>query len=83
MKIVIEKKAAKYIERLNDPAKTSIIEALKGLAVEPPQGDIKKLQGKETAYRLRIGGYRILYKDKISCIAVYKIAPRGQAYKES
>ena len=83
MKVVIDKQAAKYILRLNEPVKSRIITALHGLANEPPQGDIKKLQGQETAYRLRIGNYRILFKDKVTCIAVYKIAPRGQAYKET
>ena len=83
MNVVLEKKAAKYLERLNEPIKGNIIAALKKLAKEPPQGDIKKLQGQETAYRLRIGDYRILFKDKITSIAVYKIAPRGQAYKEN
>ena len=82
MNVVLEKKAAKYLERLNEPVKSTIIKALRNLAKEPPLGDIKKLQGQETAYRLRIGDYRILYKDKITFIAVYKIAPRGQAYKE-
>jgi len=83
MEVVLEKKAAKYLERLNEPMKSRIITALDGLADEPPHGDINKLQGQEAAYRLRVGSYRILFKDKISCIAVYKIAPRGQAYKET
>jgi len=83
MKVVLERKAAKYLERLNEPVKSSIIEALKDLANDPPKGDIKKLQGQETAYRMRKGGYRILFKDKATCIAVYKIAPRGQSYKET
>lgn len=83
MEVVLEKKAAKYLEQLNEPVKSRIISALNGLANEPPQGDINKLQGQEAAYRLRVGSYRILFKDKITCIAVYKIAPRGQAYKET
>jgi mRNA interferase RelE/StbE len=83
MKVVLEKKVAKYLERLNEPIKSNIIAALGKLAQEPPQGDIKKLQGQETAYRLRIGNYRILFKDKVTCIAVYKIGPRGQIYKEN
>jgi len=83
MKVVLEKKAAKYLERLNEPVKSNIIAALKKLAAEPPQGDIKKLQGQETAYRVRVGNYRILYKEKITFMAVYNIAPRGQAYKET
>ncbi|MDR0321424.1 MAG: type II toxin-antitoxin system RelE/ParE family toxin [Treponema sp.] len=83
MRVVLEKKVVKYLERLNEPMKGRIIRALIRLANEPPQGDIKKLQGQEAAYRVRIGDYRILFKDKISCIAVYEIGPRGQIYKEN
>ena len=79
----MEKKAAKYLERLNEPIKSHIIAALRSLANEPPKGDITRLQGQEAAYRLRIGDYRILYKDKVTCIAVCKIGPRGQVYKEN
>ena len=64
MNVVLEKKVAKYLERLNEPIKGKIITALRKLAMEPPH-------------------YRILFKDKITFIAVYKIAPRGQAYKET
>jgi mRNA interferase RelE/StbE len=83
MKVVLEKQAAKYLERLNEPIKSHIIAALDNLANKPLKGDIKKLQGQETAYRLRVGNYRILFKDKITCFAVYKIGPRGQIYKEN
>jgi mRNA interferase RelE/StbE len=83
MKVVLEKQAAKYLESLDAVMKRRITEALKNLADEPPAGDIKRLQGQEAAYRLRIGNYRILFKDKVTCIAVYKIGPRGQIYKES
>ena len=82
MKVVLEKRAAKYLESLDENIRRRIIEALKKLQKVPPSGDIVKLQGQETAYRLRVGGYRVLFKDKITCLAVYKIAPRGQAYKE-
>lgn len=42
MKVLLEKKAAKYLERLNEPVKSKISNALEGLSFEPPQGDIKK-----------------------------------------
>ena len=66
MKVVLEKKAVKYLESLDANMRRRIKEALKNLEKEPPAGDIVKLQGQEIAYRLRIGGYRVLYKDKIT-----------------
>ena len=81
MKVVLERKAAKYLERLNEPVKSNIGNALGGLTFEPVQGDIKKLHGCDD-YRLRAGKYRILYRIENDTIIVTNIAPRGQAYKE-
>jgi hypothetical protein len=44
MRVVLEKKAGKHLERLNEPVKSNIGNALDGLTFEPVQGDVKKLQ---------------------------------------
>ena len=44
MNVVLDRNAAKKLERTNEPLKSRIVEALNGLSNEPPQGDIKKLQ---------------------------------------
>jgi mRNA interferase RelE/StbE len=81
-RVVLDHRAAKYLERISEPNKGRIKDALKDLSKDPPEGDIRPLTGQD-GYRVRIGGYRILFKVKKTCIAVYKIAPRGQAYKEN
>ncbi|MCL2293247.1 MAG: type II toxin-antitoxin system RelE/ParE family toxin [Spirochaetes bacterium] len=81
MKVVLEKKAIKYFERLSKSTRIRINEALRGLSCEPPQGDIKKLQGRSN-YRLRVGNLRVLYRIEPDVIIITNIAPRGQAYKE-
>lgn len=80
-KLIIHKSAAKYLARINEPSKSRIKRAIKN--IEMNIGDIKKLTG-DKGYRLRVGDYRILfnYNDSNNRINVYKIAPRGQAYKE-
>ena len=80
MKVVLEKKAAKYIESLDTVMKQRIKQALEDLAKEPPSGDIVKLQG-ENGYRRRVGDYRIIFDITETEIIVYKIAPIGQVYK--
>jgi mRNA-degrading endonuclease RelE of RelBE toxin-antitoxin system len=45
MQVLVEKQAAKDIERLNEPVKGRIIDALEKLGNEPPKGDIQKLRG--------------------------------------
>jgi mRNA interferase RelE/StbE len=65
---------------MNEPIKTRVKLALKKLEQEPPQGDIKFFSEKE-GYRLRVGGYRILFGIKNNNIIITDIGPRGQIYK--
>ena len=81
MQVILSKTAEKYFERLNEPTLSRIYNALAALGEEPPQGDIKKLEGREE-YRLRIGNYRALFKIEPDKILITAIAPRGQIYKE-
>jgi mRNA interferase RelE/StbE len=81
MRVKLTKSAAKYFKSINEPLKGRIRKGLEGLALNPPQGDIKKLANSEI-YRLRIGGYRALFVIENTSIIVYKIAPRGEAYKD-
>jgi mRNA interferase RelE/StbE len=80
MKTVLSPQAAKYLKRLNEPNKSRIIKALKKLELEPPQGDVKSLAGKD-GYRLRIGDYRVLFDIVDDELWIHTIAPRGQAYR--
>jgi len=80
MDTILSPQAAKYLKRLNEPDKSRIIKALKKLELEPPQGDIKSLTGKD-GYRLRIGDYRALFDIIGNTIIIHIIASRGQSYK--
>ena len=79
MKIKFSKKAVKVINRMDDKTKQRLRAAIYAL----PEGDTKLLSGSVHTWRLRVGGWRILYSypDK-KTILVEKIAPRGHAYKE-
>jgi len=79
MNVVLDRYAAKKLERTNEPLKSRIINALNGLREKPPQGDVKKLQGRYD-YRLRIGDYRVLFRIENNMIIVTNIAPRGHVY---
>lgn len=80
MKALLSPSAAKYLEKLHNPAKERIKKALRKLEEEPPRGDIKSMTGRD-GYRLRIGDYRVLFDVIDSVIIVYDIGPRGQIYK--
>ena len=81
MHVELSNAAKKQFHKLNEPYKSRITAALDKLEREPPEGDIKKLQGRD-GYRVVIGGFRILFDIEDERIDVFKIAPRGDVYKE-
>ena len=78
MKIKFERQAAKHIEALDVSIKGRIKKGIDGL----PNGDIKKLQGYNATYRLRIGDYRVVYSILEDSIIIKAVLPRGSAYKK-
>lgn len=48
---------------------------------EDLQGNVKKLTGRPSRYRLRVGGYRILFTLAGETIEVYAIKDRKDAYE--
>jgi len=81
MEAYLTNNAVKQYGRLNEPALSRITDAIDGLEKEPPEGDIRELTDNPGVFRLRIGGYRILYTVEENYIDVFKIARRGQSYK--
>lgn len=78
MKVEYSKKAVKYINSVDKPTKRRLKEAIEKI----PFGDIKKLQGIDNGYRLRVGDLRILFSIEDDIIYIDNIIPRGQAYKK-
>jgi len=44
-------------------------------------GDVKKLTGSKNEYRLRVGGYRVLFELVGARIVVYSVGPRKDVYQ--
>jgi mRNA interferase RelE/StbE len=44
-------------------------------------GDVKKLQGSQNEYRLRVGNYRVMFRLERDIIAVYKVGDRKDVYR--
>lgn len=57
-KIIIKKKAKKFIDKLPQNERKRVVAAIEML---PENGDIKKLKGSNEFLRLRIGVYRVIY----------------------
>jgi len=71
---------------MDSQTKARIKTAIQGLVENPPKGDIKPLEGyKDGRLRLRIGGYRVIFKYKAdetaNILHIMDIGPRGDIYK--
>lgn len=78
-KIIIQKKAKKFIDALPRNDRIRVVEAIEQL---PNGSDIKPLKGHEGLLRLRVGSYRIIYTVDHGQLIVYVIDAnnRGQVY---
>jgi mRNA interferase RelE/StbE len=90
VKVKYEKKAVKFLEKMEKSVKLKIKKAIKGLTKTPPEGDIKPLQGYDDGRkRLRCGKYRIIFRFEesdhagfIKILLIMNIGSRGDIYKE-
>lgn len=80
-RIVILKRAKKFIDKLPPQEKQRIVKAIEKL---PDNGDIKKMQGYHDYFRLRVGDYRIIYTvdNGQLLICVVDAGSRGQIYNQ-
>ncbi len=80
--VLLSTPARKQFESLDGSIKDRIRKALRKLA-GAGSGDIKRLhgvRGRETLLRLRVGDYRIVYRDDPDAIRVAQIVHRGKGY---
>ncbi len=80
-KIIIKKKAKKFIDKLPKNERMRIAKAIQLL---PNGEDIKKLKGHSDLLRLRVGEYRIIYTVDNGELIIYVVdaGNRGEIYKK-
>ena len=73
------RRARKFIEKQNPDQRERLIDAINQL---PLAGDIVPLTNRPGAFRLRVGGYRVIYsiEQKILTILVLTVGNRGDIY---
>ncbi|MCD8038434.1 MAG: type II toxin-antitoxin system RelE/ParE family toxin [Lachnospiraceae bacterium] len=79
-KIIVKKKAKKFIDKLPLNEKVRVVRAIESL---PNGEDIKILKGHENLLRLRVGNYCIIYSVDHGELIIYVIDAdnRGDIYK--
>ena len=75
----LKKKAKKFLLKQNKRDQEKLLRAIYKI----PQGDIKRLEGQDGLYRLRVGNFRVLYSisEDIVKIIVVNMGNRGDVYK--
>lgn len=81
--IYFNRRIKKFLEKLDKSQKERIRTRLLSLSNDPFIGDVKKVEGRENVYRVRIGDYRVLYilDRKEKEIYVVKIDKRSRVYR--
>ncbi len=85
MKIVVHRRAARYLRRLPADQKTRIKSRLRDLATDPhARPGVREMKGRWAGYhRLRVGSRRVIFfvDDQEQTVYVDHIGARGDVYK--
>ncbi len=81
--IVLKQSAEKDLDSIGKPYIVNIINKIEELKYNPRNEKVKKLVGRNSEYRLRIGNYRVLFyiDDLEKVIKISRILHRKDAYK--
>ena len=84
-KVIIHKRAAKYMKKLPKIQKELIKNSLRQLEINPLKSSgIRHMAGQWSGYyRLRVGNWRIIYwyEETEDIVYIDHIGPRGDVYK--
>jgi mRNA-degrading endonuclease RelE of RelBE toxin-antitoxin system len=54
--------AKRRFDKLDPDIKATLLNGMERLSLDPHEGDVRKIQGKDDLYRLRIEAFRIYYR---------------------
>jgi mRNA interferase RelE/StbE len=82
--VELSNRAKRDLAALSAEVQTRIVKALRTLEANPQPPGVGKLKGEDSAYRLRVGDYRVLYEvhDKRLLVLVVKIGHRRDVYRK-
>ncbi len=80
--LIIQRRALRALERINEPDYSRITTAIQALADNPRPHGCKKLEGQD-AWRIRIGDYRVIYEinEQALVVTVVKVGNRRDVYR--
>ncbi|GAB3611169.1 type II toxin-antitoxin system RelE/ParE family toxin [Humibacter ginsengiterrae] len=74
--------AARQVKKLPRPARDRVLDAVDDLGEDPRPHGAKKLVGEDTAWRIRVGDYRVIYDifDEELRVTVIRAAHRREVH---
>ncbi len=74
--------AAREIHKLPRRVRDRLLDAIEDLSDDPRPRGAKKLVGEKTAWRIRVGDYRVIYDvfDDVLTVTIVRAAHRREAY---
>ena len=84
MEIRYTRAAAKALTRMPTNTAQLIRGKIRQYAADPASlaNNVKKLQGCEDEYRLRVGDWRVIFSQDGVILDVLKVRPRGSVYED-
>ena len=83
-KLEITRRAKRDFRRLPKEQQERLWEAVRALAAHPRPPGCKRLASEDALYRIRVGGYRVLYTVEDApayVVVVYYVGPRKSVYR--
>ncbi|MBF4563391.1 type II toxin-antitoxin system RelE/ParE family toxin [Microbacterium sp. VKM Ac-2870] len=76
--------AAKEVRKLEPQIRRRVLAAIANLETDPRPSGVRKLAGHESAWRVRIGDYRVLYEisNERVVVTVFRVAHRRAVYED-
>jgi mRNA interferase RelE/StbE len=81
--VVLSKSAHKFLAGLDRGLRERILDKIDRLASDPQAlaGQIKPLKGAAGMFRLRVGGYRVIFTEDGVVVLILKIGHRREVYR--
>lgn len=75
--------AARQVRKLPRPAQVRVLGAIELLGTDPRPPGARKLAGEATAWRMRVGEYRVIYDvfDRSLIVTVVRVGHRCEVYR--
>jgi mRNA interferase RelE/StbE len=81
-RVTYSRDAEKTLRSIPSNTRRLIVGKIEQYAADPesPANNVKALKGEPGYFRLRVGDWRVLFREDGAVVAVTKVASRGSAY---